>query len=89
MLNLRSTNQVRSQTPCDPPVTYIKDDMAIHDFDIAMVNVSIGLAQDLMLDRLIGKIRVFRTKKGYATIKNERHHSLTPEMLARKWEIGS
>ena len=33
VFKLRSINQVRSQTSCAPPVTYIQDDMAIHDFD--------------------------------------------------------
>ena len=35
----------------------------MHDFDRAMVNVSIGLAQDIIVDRLIGKIRVSMTKR--------------------------
>ena len=62
--------------------------MAVHDFDRAMVNVSIGLAWYIMVDRLIGNIRVYMNKKGCATIKNERYHSVTPELLARKWGIG-
>ena len=62
--------------------------MAIHDFDRAMFNVSIGLTQDLMLDRLIGNIRVSMTKRGYATIKNESRHFVTPELLVGKWVIG-
>ena len=77
-----------SQTPCAPPVKYIQHDMDIHDFDRELVNVSIRLAQDLMVDRLIGNIRVYMTKKGYETIINERHSVLTPELLARKWGIG-
>ena len=88
MSNLRLINKVRSQTPCDPPVTYIQDDMDIHDFYRAMVNLSIGLAQDLIMDSLIGNIRVSMTKNGYAKTTNESHHSVTPEPLARKWEIG-
>ena len=78
--NLRSINKVRSQTPCDTPVKYIQDDMAIHDFDRAMVNLLIVLDQYLMVDSLIGNIRVSMTKKGYATITNERHHLVTPEL---------
>ena len=62
--------------------------MTIHDFNRTMVNVSIGLAQDLMVDRLIGNIRVSMTKKGYAKITNERHHLLILELLVRKWGIG-
>ena len=55
VFNLRLINQVRIQTPCAPPFTYIYDDMAIRDFDGAMVDVSIRLDHDLMLDRLIRK----------------------------------
>ena len=79
VFNLRWINQVRSQTPCDPPFTYIQDDMDIHDFDREMVNVSIRISQDLMVDRIIWNIRVSMTKEGYATITNERHHLVTPE----------
>ena len=44
--------------------------MEIHDFDREMVNVSIGLSQDFIVEILIGKIRVYMTKKVYATITN-------------------
>ena len=53
-----------------------------------MVNVSIRLAQDIMVENLIGNIRVSMTKKKYAPISNERHHLVTPELLVRKWGIG-
>ena len=88
MFNLRMINQVRSQTPCYQPVTYIQYEMDIHDFDIEMANVSIELAHDLMVDRLIGNIIFSMTKKGHATITNERHHLITPELLVMKWGIG-
>ena len=52
--------------------------MAIYYFDREMVNVSIGLAQVFTFDMLIDNIIVSMTKKVYATIKNENHHSLTP-----------
>ena len=52
--------------------------MAIYDFDREMVNVSIGLAHDIRVERLIGNIRVSMIKNGYSAIKNERHHLLTP-----------
>ena len=61
--------------------------MAIHDFDRATVNISIGLAQDLMVDSILGNIRVSMKKKIYATIIYEMHHSVTPELLTRKWVI--
>ena len=54
--------------------------MDIHDFDRAMVNISIVLAQDLVVDRLIWNIKFYMTKKGYLTITNERHHLLTPQL---------
>ena len=62
--------------------------MAIHDFDRAMENVSIGLTQNLMVGRIIGNIRVSMTEKRYAKIKNEMHRSVTPKLLAKKWVIG-
>ena len=58
--------------------------MAIHDFDIEMVNVSIVLAQYRIVNRLICNISVSVTKKRYATVTNEMHHSVTPELLAGK-----
>ena len=63
MFNLRSINKVRSQTPYASPVIYIKNDMAIHEFDRAMVYVSIWLSQDIMVERPIGNIRVSMTKR--------------------------
>ena len=41
-----------------------------------------------MVDSLIVNIIVSMTKRGYAKITNERHHSVTPELLASKWVIG-
>ena len=87
MFNLRLINQVRSQTPFNTPVKYIQDDMAIHDFDRAMANVSIGFAHDIMAEIIIWNIRVSMTKKGYAKITNERNHLVTPELLEKKWGI--
>ena len=60
----------------------------MHDFDRTMVNVSIRLAHVLMMDRLIGYVRVFMNKMGYVIITNERHHLVTLELLARMWVIG-
>ena len=87
MFNLRLINKVKSQTPCDPPVIYVQDDMSIHDFDRAMVNVSIRLSQDLVMDKLIWNTRVSMTKKEYARITNERHQLVALELLTRNWGI--
>ena len=65
VFNLRLINKVISQSPYAPPITYIQDDIDIHDFERAIVNVSIGIDHYLIVDRLIGNIRVSMTKKGY------------------------
>ena len=88
MLKLSSINQARIQKSCDPSFTYIQDDMAIHNFDRAVVNVSIGLDQYLMGESIIVNIRVSMTKKGYATITNKMHHLVTLKLLAMKLGIG-
>ena len=62
--------------------------MSIHNFDRAIVNVSIGLAQYLMVDRLTRNIRFSMTKNGYAKMTNEKTHLVTQECFARKWGIG-
>ena len=59
VFNFRLINQVSSQKPCASPITRIQDDMSIHEFDRAMVNLSIILDQDRMVDRLIGNIRLY------------------------------
>ena len=87
VFNLRWINQVRSQAPCSPPVTYIQYNMAIHDINRDIFNVSISLSHYFMVERLIGNVKVSITKKVYEKITNERHHLVTPELLARKWGI--
>ena len=62
--------------------------MVIHEFDIAMANVSIRLAQDLMVDILINNVSVRRTRSGYATYTDKQHYGISSDMLARKWGIG-
>ena len=53
-----------------------------------MVNVSIGLANDLMVDILIIKFRVKRTRSGFATYIDKQHYGISFDLLARKWGIG-
>ena len=71
LFNLRYINKVRIQTPCAPPVTYIQDNMGIHDFDRAMVNVSIRTAQDIMVDNQIRNIRVSTIKRDIQQLKTK------------------
>ena len=53
-----------------------------------MENVSIGIDQDLMMDRLINKARVKRTRSGFTAYTDKRHHGISADILARKWGIG-
>ena len=55
---------------CAPPTIKCRDDLGIHEVDRAMSNVSIVLAQDLMVERLISKVGVKRTRSGFATYTN-------------------
>ena len=49
-----------------PPNIKCIYDSVLHDFDIEMVNSSIGLAQDLMVYRLISNVRVRITRSRYS-----------------------
>ena len=60
----------------------------IHDFDISMANVSIGMDQDLMVDILISKVRVKITRSGFETYKDKRYHGIRAYLLEIKWGIG-
>ena len=53
-----------------------------------MENVSIGMAQDLMVDRLISKVIVNRTRGVFATYTYKRHHGISADILEGKWGIG-
>ena len=53
-----------------------------------MSNVSIGLAHDLMVDRLISKVRVKRSRSGFATYTDKPHYGISANLLSRKWVIG-
>ena len=53
-----------------------------------MANVSIGMAQDLMVGRFISKVRVNIIGSGFATHTYKRHQGINADLLARKWGIG-
>ena len=84
----RYVNIVESIFPCAPPTIQCRYDPRIHEFDISMEKFSIGMAQDLMVDRLIKKVRIKRTRSGFATYTDKRHHRISADLLARKWGIG-
>ena len=88
MSSSRIINLVQSNIPCAPLITQIRNDVAISEFDRTMASISTELAPTIMIDKLISKVKVARTRKGYATITHERHHAITPDLLSRKWGIG-
>ena len=49
-----------------------------------MENVSIGTAQDFMVDILISNVRVRITRSGYATYTDKRQRGISDDLLARK-----
>ena len=81
-------NIVESIITSAPPTIQCRYDLLIHEFDIKMANVSIRLAQDLMVDILINNVSVRRTRSGYATYTDKQHYGISSDMLARKWGIG-
>ena len=83
----RYINIVESIVPYSPPKIQCRDDLGIHEFDIAMANVSIEMSQDLMVDRLIIKVRVKRTRSGFTTYTYKRHRRISANLLAIKWRV--
>ena len=53
-----------------------------------MANVFIGIAQELVVDRLISNVRARRTRSGSATYIDQRHHGIIADLLESKWLIG-
>ena len=47
-----------------------------------------GLAQYFMVDRLIIKVRVKRKRSGFANYTDKRHHGVSADLLARKWDCN-
>ena len=53
-----------------------------------MPKFSIGISQNLMMNKLISIIRVRRKRSGYATYTDKQQHRISADILARKWIIG-
>ena len=81
-------NIFESIVPCAPPMIHCRYDLGIHEFNIAMANVSIGLAHDFMVDILISKVRVKIKMSVFSTYTDNKHHGISTDILARKWGIG-
>ena len=84
----RCINNVERRVPCTPQTIQCIDDSGIHEFGREIANVSIGLSHYLMMGRLISKVRIKRTRSGFATHTDKRHHGISAGLLARKWGIG-
>ena len=84
----RYINIVARGIPITTPTMNCIYDSGIHEFDISMENISIGIAQKLMVDRLIINLRVNKTGSGYATYTDKQHHGISAYLLAIKWGIA-
>ena len=80
-------NIVDSKVPCAPPRIQCRDDSGIHEFDRSMENISVVLAQYLMVDRLISKVRVKITRSRFTAYIDKRHHGISDDILERKWVV--
>ena len=78
-------NIVESRVTCAPLTIHCRYDLGIHDFDGSMANVFSGLDQDLVVDRLIRKVRFKRTRCGFATYIDNQHDGISADILASKW----
>ena len=79
----RSINIVEIIIPSAPPTIQCRYDSMVHEFYISTANVSIGIAKDLIIDRLISNFRVWITRIGYATYTYKNHHKISADLLAR------
>ena len=71
-----------------PPTIQCRNDLGVYEFDRAMENISIGIAQELKVDILISNVRVRITRSRYATYTYKRNHGIISDMLSRKWGIA-
>ena len=81
-------NIVESRIPSSPPTIQCIYYSGIHIFHKAMANVSNGLAQDLVVGRLISNVRVRRKRSGCTTYTYKQRHGISADLLSRKWGIG-
>ena len=84
----RYINIFERRVPCAPPTIQCRYDKGIHEFDAAIANVSIGMAQELMVEILISKVRVNRKKSGFTTYTDKQHHGISADLVERKLGIG-
>ena len=80
-------NIVKIRIPSAPPTIQCIYDSGVHKFDIEMENVSIGIAQELMVDILIRNVRVVITRSGYSIYTYKQYCGISADTLARKWVI--
>ena len=81
-------NIVESRISSSPPTIQCINDSEIHCFDREMVDLSIGLSQYLMMERLIRHVRVRRTRNKYATYTDKLHLGESADILVWKGGIG-
>ena len=65
----RYINIVESRVPSAPSYIQRKYDLELYEFGITMEKLSIGLSQEVLVEKLTSYVRVRRTRGGYATYK--------------------
>ena len=80
-------NIVEIRVPCAPKTIQCRYDLVMNAFDIEIDNFSIGIAQYLMVDRLIIKVRFKRTRSGSSTYTDKKHYGIGADILAIEWGI--
>ena len=92
--------QIESTAPTAPNITLMPSTAS--SYDIAMANVSTTLCQDIFVSDLLDNVHVYQVSSSKSTkptpaplpdlqvntFTHERHHRVTPEALAQKWNIG-
>ena len=66
----------KNSIPCSPDVSFIVDDMDIHNFDRAMINISTCCSTPILANQISTSVS--------ATFTDNRHHNIATDILASK-----
>ena len=80
-------NIAESRIPIASPNIQCRYELGTHDFDREMPNFSIGISQDLMVDRSIRNVRVRIIRSKYYNYTDKLHHGIITYLLVSKWGI--
>ena len=80
-------NIAEIRVPCAPLTIKCRYYSVIHEFDRAMSFFSIGVAKEFMMNRLISKFGIKRTRSGFSSYIYKLHHGISTDLLEIKWGI--